>query len=254
MFKNAVLALATMAALLSGVGMVSAYEAHVVNVQATVQNALSVPALLNFGDIAGTPFEIETGSVFPEEWFNQIIIIALSSSFCASNQGRVSHVEGKIYYEEKPDFLWLGDALYLKLVNVPITQVFPADQMTRMDRPVGNPRPVGETPITEPPNNPILAPLPELGGAPGGPHFILNKASLRRTQLVVGLDVPVFEGFYNEETDISPKASGLTTGPTVIILSGDARHNPDGVELGVDLKIQVTSIHTPSEPAICSET
>jgi hypothetical protein len=63
----------------------------------------------------------------------------------------------------------------------------------------------------------------------------------RSDRVVVALDVPVFEGFYNPLTDPEPKPSGLDD-PTVIIAKDDPRWDPDGVDLGVDLKFQVTNI------------
>ena len=248
MFKNAVMAMAAIAALLSGLAMVSAYESHVVNVQASVQNALSVQSDLNFGlDVNNQ----QTGAVFPQEWLNQAIKIGLSGSFCSPDQQRVSHVEGKIYFEEKQGFHWLGDALYLLLKGGIIKLPIPADEMVRMDPPgLASPRPDGDKPNNLPPLGAVLAPLRGIG-SPTGPHFIIDKAVSNATTLIVGLDVPVFEAFYNPETDISPKASGLTTGPTVIIGKNEKRHNPNGVLLGVDLKIQVTSIHNPSGVSLC---
>ena len=251
MFKNAVMAMAAIAALFSGLAMVSAYESHVVNVQATVQNALSVQSGLNFGMNLNNQ---ETGAVFPQEWLVQKIPIALSGSFCSPDQQRVSHVEGKIYFEEKQGFDWLGDALYLKLQNGPIVLPIPAGQMVRMDPPgpdPPSPRPAGDNPNNLPPKSAVLAPLLEIGGD-GGPHFIIDKAVSNATTLIVGLDVPVFEAFYNPETDVSPKASGLTTGPTVIIAETEDRHKPNGSSLGVDLKIQVTSIHNPGGVSLCA--
>jgi hypothetical protein len=69
----------------------------------------------------------------------------------------------------------------------------------------------------------------------------------------VGLDVPVFREFYNFETDPKPKPSGLQI-PTVIIEPSEDRYLPDGVDLGVDLIIQVTDIHNPQVPLACGET
>jgi hypothetical protein len=88
----------------------------------------------------------------------------------------------------------------------------------------------------------LLAPLPDVvGGTAGFQHFELAKPAPQRINLWVGLDVPVFEANYNPDTDVNPKPSGLST-PTVVIDEDDPRHNPDGVDLGVDLKVQVTSI------------
>jgi len=66
-----------------------------------------------------------------------------------------------------------------------------------------------------------------------GPDYNLNDT------ITLGLDVPVFQGYYNELTDVATKPSGLDA-PTVI-LTGD-RNVPTGITLGMDLKIQVTDI------------
>jgi hypothetical protein len=55
-----------------------------------------------------------------------------------------------------------------------------------------------------------------------------------RDWLFLGLDVPVFEDYYNEYTD--PKT------PSYMINKGDPEWNPDGVDLGVDIIIQVYKI------------
>jgi hypothetical protein len=61
--------------------------------------------------------------------------------------------------------------------------------------------------------------------------------------ITIGLDTPVFEGYYNKYTDPIPKPSGLDA-PTVIILKTDTdRYFPEGVTLGVDIKIQITDIY-----------
>jgi hypothetical protein len=57
--------------------------------------------------------------------------------------------------------------------------------------------------------------------------------------------VPVFDGYYNENTDVPTKPSGKDA-PTVIIMEGESRYPTDmdlGVDLGADIKIQVTRIY-----------
>jgi hypothetical protein len=56
---------------------------------------------------------------------------------------------------------------------------------------------------------------------------------------VLAMDVPVFEGYYNEWTDVLEKQSGLDK-PTVI-LTGE-RNVPEGITLSTSLKIQVVGI------------
>jgi hypothetical protein len=73
----------------------------------------------------------------------------------------------------------------------------------------------------------------------------LHKPAPKKKTLWVGLDVPVFEGYYNEDTDIASKPSGLSK-PTVEIKKSDtARWHPDGVDLGAEIKVQVTNVYKP---------
>ncbi len=60
----------------------SAFEAHVVNVTATIENALFVH-----------PQSREFGTVFPQEYFKKGIFITFSDSFSQTNQRRVSKVD-----------------------------------------------------------------------------------------------------------------------------------------------------------------
>jgi len=69
----------TIAALAVGVVGFSAFEAHIINVTAHIENALNVP-------ISSIPF----GTVFPEEVLNSTINIGLSSSFLATDQTRLT--------------------------------------------------------------------------------------------------------------------------------------------------------------------
>ncbi len=63
----------TLALIVAGAAAFSAFEAHVVNVTATISNALSV-----------NPANIAFGTVFPEEHLNQNMTVALSDSFNAT--------------------------------------------------------------------------------------------------------------------------------------------------------------------------
>ena len=81
------LAVATVAIVLAGAAAFSAYEAHIVNVTATIENALSV-------DTGAMAF----GTVFPQEYLVKDMNIQLSDSF--KNTGRVDDVEYVI--KQKP--------------------------------------------------------------------------------------------------------------------------------------------------------
>lgn len=69
------MALAAVLVVAGGVAALSAYEAHVINVTAHIENALSVPT---------TPLVF--GTVFPQEDLNQTFEMGLSTSFLAQNR------------------------------------------------------------------------------------------------------------------------------------------------------------------------
>jgi hypothetical protein len=61
--------------------------------------------------------------------------------------------------------------------------------------------------------------------------------------ITVGIDTPVFEGYWNELTDLLANPNGKPSGldqPTVV-LKGD-RNVPEGITLGADIVIQITRI------------
>ncbi len=228
--KKVLLVLAALMLVSSGVAAVSAYEAHVINVKAHVENAMEVRATA-----------IDFGTVFPEEWWIKEFTLGTSNSFCAGTQQRVTKIDYSIWVEWKPIpgtapveyYPWLGDALYVG-IDVLAAQPKAADLV-----PVGGPPPGA-------PGTSALwvmdAPIPLHKKAP----YNFNDT------ITVGLDVPVFEGYYNELTDMLqadgtylPKPSGLNA-PTLVIAKTDPRWIPiDGVDLGLDLKIQVTNIWKP---------
>ena len=222
--KKVLLVIAALTLVVSGVAAVSAYEAHLINVRAHVENAMSVGV-----------DKIEFGTVFPEEWLLKTFAVGTSESFCAETQTRVTKIDYAIFVEWKPKltggfYPWLGDALYFG-INAAPSPLAPA--LT----------PVG----------PVFPP-----GPPGALGPILSDSLYKAEPynltdiITVGLDVPVFEGFYNPLTDMlqadgtyAKKPSGLDN-PTVIILKSDiARYFPDGVDLGADIKIQVTNVYKP---------
>jgi hypothetical protein len=77
-------------------------------------------------------------------------------------------------------------------------------------------------------------------------YSTLNKtAGPINERVVIGLDVPVFRGYYNELTDPEPKPSHRDD-PTVIIEPWEDRYPDnmaDGITLGAEIKVQVTKIY-----------
>ncbi len=228
--RKILLILTALMMVLSGVAAVSAYEAHVVNVTAHVENALIVDR-----------DHIDFGTVFPQEWLTDHFNITLSQSAQDEKPeiprepeaGDLMGVTYALYAEWKITdnasainpvvvgsdnlsyYAWLGEALYL---GIGVS----GDNTTGMTL-------VGPAPVPGPPGAKIVS------------GFGATLDGIVTNQIVVGIDVPVFEGFYNPLTDPEPKPSGLDD-PTWIILTGDYRYFPNGVDLGLDLKIQVTDI------------
>jgi len=95
MNKKIVLGLLAAVIVTGGVAAMSAWEAHVINVTATIENGLTV-----------TPDEIAFGTVFPQEEIDRNIDIALSTSFL--EEDRVDDICYRI--EQKPKVkVWDGN-------------------------------------------------------------------------------------------------------------------------------------------------
>lgn len=86
--KKAIFILAAALMVFSGVAAVSAYEAHMINIKAHVENALIVPTGLDLG------------TLFPEEFVESVFAFNLSNSFKASD--RLSDVDYVFFWYPKP--------------------------------------------------------------------------------------------------------------------------------------------------------
>src|SRR3989344_8988013 len=91
MIKKITLGLTALGAAIIMAPLFAAFEAHVINVTATIENALFVhPASRQFG------------TVFPQEYREQGIFVTFSESFSEETQTRVGTVEYKIVQKPKP--------------------------------------------------------------------------------------------------------------------------------------------------------
>ena len=237
----------------SGIAAVSAYEAHIVNVTAHVENAIetSMPA----GETT------DYGTVFPQEWHKAHVRVELSESAIAELAEDLTSVDITLYAEWKPvpagvtlaavhnvtgitgDFYpWLGEALWVG--------TGPKDWPNDV---IGDP---ATAPVDDVGNGYLAGDLVWVGPAPVDPamakttgHTFTLDTSTRDILVGIGLDTPVFEGYYNEYTDPAPKPS-FRDDPSFIIQDDDAeRYFPDGEDasdnsaiMGIDLKFQVTDI------------
>ncbi len=89
--KRIGLGFGTVALVIAGAASFAAFEAHVVNVTAKIENALYVhPESRNFG------------TVFPQEYLKKGIFITFSESFSEADQNRVTKVDYVIKQKPKP--------------------------------------------------------------------------------------------------------------------------------------------------------
>ena len=88
MNKKIILSIVTAIAVVGGVAAMSAYEAHVINVTAHIENALTV-----------SDEHLDFGTVFPQEYLTRPFSISLSDSFKA--QDRVNKVDYEIAQKPK---------------------------------------------------------------------------------------------------------------------------------------------------------
>ncbi|OGZ35301.1 MAG: hypothetical protein A3A94_00195 [Candidatus Portnoybacteria bacterium RIFCSPLOWO2_01_FULL_43_11] len=93
--KKILISLAAILVVVGGIAALSAFEAHIINVTAHIENALSI-----------SPQGINFGTVFPQEYMEKPFTVSLSESFM--NEDRVDDVEYKLVQKEKPWTLNFG--------------------------------------------------------------------------------------------------------------------------------------------------
>jgi opacity protein-like surface antigen len=241
--KKVILTITALVMVASGVAAVSAYEAHVINVKAKVENALLI-SYEDTNDLQG-PLTVDFGTVFPEEWLSKHFSIGFSTSFAEAST-RVDTVDWEIWAEKKeldpavPTYYpWLGEAMYIKL-----------DSQTGY---------VGGAPVSPAMAVPVkdytVSPAVHLTGN------ITNSAmpgGVSSRTVYIWLDVPVYFDFYNPDTDVPNKpradwadeqlaaylgppntATSVQGTPSKVLPTGTVQ----GYTMGVDLKVQVVGIY-----------
>jgi len=254
---------------LSGVAAVSAYEAHVVNVTAHVENAIETS--LAVGETT------EFGTVFPQEWHKAHVTVELSLSAIeelADEVNPLTSVNITLYAEWKEVpvdaqgdpiqplaayhminttkyYPWLGEALW---VGTGVGYDRPDDLLG--DPAVADNAAELAAYIAAHPGVLGVGYLAWVGPAPVSPamavstgHTFTLDASTTDILVGIGLDVPVFDGFYNPATDPVPKPSWRDDPSWIIYDTDTEQYFPHGENaagdpaiMGIDLKFQVTAI------------
>lgn len=219
--KKAILIISALVMVVSGVAAVSAYEAHTVNVTAHVENALDTPSDLIIGGSAA----------FPEEWLTGDITVTSSTSFKTQTPERRTEIDFKVCAQPKTvlvpiegdAYIWAGGFTF-------VSTDYDTDPLNATWVWIGPARDEVD-PVPSP-----FCPTPNVTGTVG----VATDETL-----TVGMDMPVFTGYYIPETDVldKPRPNGAVCGDAGI---GDpcvvSAGNPQGDDYGLDLIIQVTDI------------
>ncbi len=244
--KKAVLIVSALLLIVSGVAAVSAFEAHVVNVKAHVENAL----------IVSRDADMDFGITFPQDLLEKELYIGLSESFRSTNQTRVSDLEYVLFWTPKlvsehpgaidPDGDGFFEPIYPFIVPGFVSAESPLD---------------GIVPgAITPPSSFTSCPTPSGYVKWGWGH--LDKASDPSDVWHLKFNVPVFDAWWNNGTDpnvnyphilYSTPGDGDITNEDYIVVSENFTYTyPDGTQvlvegdvphadLGNNLKIQVVA-------------
>jgi len=220
MKKKILLGLVAIVVVAGGVAALSAYEAHIINVTAHIENALKV-----------TPnAPIAFGTVFPQEYFERRLFITTSESFCESDQRRVLNIDYKIV--QKP-----------KCVNE-AGDYAPVDYATHecpdgyKEMPILCPY-LSKTPVyeDEPPYTDYGVPaFHDLSVVATG---TINKDHDLLDEWIIDLAVPCYEGYCAQDWPDFVRSHNPNADPSMYEAIGD----PDGTDFGCDLWIEVTNIY-----------
>jgi len=226
--KKVLLLVSALLIVFSGVAAVSAYEGHLVDVKAHVENALMVEI-----------DELDFGTVFPQQKRQEEFYIGLSQSF--RDQDYYTSVEYKLYWEEKPldhdpDYKPYESSNYPG-IYIPIYPYI----ATQVDG-------IG-TNVTTTTNPAIMAVIDKFGevfdlNSRGGVGDICDLIHF-------SFEPPVFDKWYNEATDLlNGKTGRVIYEPdyytTTENITCDGKTWYDDVphtDLGSNFKIQVVAIY-----------
>ena len=224
--KKVLLLVSALLIVFSGVAAVSAYEGHLVDIKAHVENALMVEKE-----------EINIGTAFPQEEVEKTVYVGLSQSF--RDQEYYSSVKYRLFWE--PKLLTHGDPKILPFEDpdnpgyyIPIYPYI-YTQVDGVDSEI-----IGTS------NASIMEVVPL-----GIPFWSLNTSGDECDEIHFAFDPPVFDKWYNAATDaiVTDLPSGVLTDryyytTTENITCGDDMWFDDvpHTDLGSNFKIQVSSI------------
>lgn len=226
MKKKILLGLVAVAVVAGGVAALSAYEAHVINVTAHIENALKVSPASG---------ELVFGTVFPQEYLEKHIWITTSESFCEADQRRVLMIDYKIV--QKP-----------KCINE-TGEYAPVDYATHLcpegykQMPVLCPY-LSKTPIDDddvPYDDYGVPAFHDVSAIATG---TIHKDYDLEDEWIIDLAVPCFEGYCSQDFDEFVRGINPAANPNDFILP----YSLESSDFGCDLWIEVTGISELPEP------
>jgi len=232
--KKTLLITAALTIVVVSVPLLAAFEAHVINVTAHIENALRVSPLTG---------ELDFGIVSPQEYLEKSIWITTSDSFCELDQRRVTSIDYKIV--QKPKCRRNVDAnpelpLYEK-VNYWDDQC--PENYTALPLLCGY---LSKTPAYDDPqpfdDHGVLAfhdPTDPANVATG----TINKDDDKTDEWIIDLAVPCFEGQCDDGFDEWVRSINPDADPATFILDPALESHT----FGCDLWIEVTDIYHPDD-------
>ena len=224
MKKKIILSLIAVVVVFGGVAAMSAYEAHVINVTAHIENALKV-----------LPFskELVFGAVFPQEYMEKPIWITTSESFCEGDQRRVLNIDYKIV--QKP-----------KCINA-AGEYAPVDYDTHQCPDTYTEMPSLCPYLSKTPKYIDPSPYTDYGVPafhnPEDPSSVavgtINKDEDLMDEWTIDLVVPCFEGYCSQDWPAFVASHNPDADPRDYEAVGD----PMGTTFGCDLWVEVTDIY-----------
>ena len=216
---------------IGGITAMSAFEAHVINVTAHIENALKVHPLTG---------ELTFGTVFPQEYQTRTISVTTSESFCKPDQRRVLSIDYKIVQKPK---CWNNN---------------PADpKYAPLDYATEKCPKIGEVQYVEMPSLcPFLSKTPKITDpSPYTDHGVLafhdpkdpasvatgtiNKDEDLSDDWIIDLPTPCFKGMCSQDWDEFVHKYNPSANPDDYILPA----NLEGKDFGCDLWVEVTNIY-----------
>ncbi len=237
MKKKILLTIGGMVIVVAGIIGMAAYEAHVINVTAHIENALKV-----------TPnAPIAFGTVFPQENFERRLFVTTSESFCQPTQRRVLNIDYKIV--QKPKCICnnqpIGDGFAAAAVDpCPQGQYAPVDYATHLcpagyhEMPLLCPY-LSKMPVYQDPAPYTDSGVPAFHDLNAVATGTINKDHDLLDEWKIDLAVPCFDGYCAQDYDEFVHSYNPQADPHDF----EAPGNPEGTDFGCDFWFEVTNIY-----------